>query len=368
MSRARKTDQLAPVEESGTTAKDNQSFTRVLLIDNDQETVDQVVRTLGHHPNSLLQADDPHEADQLLHHHRVDVVLLSPGKGDDAAQWLDRLASAPGRPRVILLSDGSDMDHIVSYIRAGASDVLAKPLDPAQLKLRVDAATELTRKRAHAQRRFRRLRKMCRNLAESRKKVSRQVDTLCGDLVNAYQELAEQVQHVVQTTEYAAVIGGELDLERVLRKTLEFLLEKAGPTNAAVFLPSTLDEFSLGGYVNYDWSTGSPELLLQNLADGIAPRVATSARPMHLQGRKAIIDLLGDDGEFLANSNLLAACCRHEKEPLAVIILFRNHDEPFEEDLVETITGIAPMLGDYLARIIRIHHRSTPNPPYSKEA
>ena len=41
------------------------------------------------------------------------------------------------------------------------------------------------------------------------------------------------------SAEFGAVMNDELDLEHLLRKTLEFLLGKVGPTNAAIFLPGT---------------------------------------------------------------------------------------------------------------------------------
>ena len=40
-------------------------------------------------------------------------------------------------------------------------------------------------------------------------------------------------------TEFGGLIRQELDIESLLRTTLEFVLGRCGPTNAAVFLPTT---------------------------------------------------------------------------------------------------------------------------------
>lgn len=369
MSRAKKPSDIAADQPQSDPSALKQRAIRVLLIDQDASTIDTVVQALGNQQHELYQTDHFDQADDLIRRHRPDVVLLgSDGANPEAFAWVSGLQQTALPPSAIMLSGERNFEHLADFIQAGGTDVLTKPLDAEQLRLRVAQSASRSRQYAGTVRRYRKLRKVCRNLTQARKQVSDQVDMLCGDLVNAYQELAEQVQHVVQTTEYSAVVGGELDLEQVLRKTLEFLLEKAGPTNAAVFLPSTLDEFSLGGYVNYDWSAGSPELLLQHLADGVAPKVASTRQLLHLTSKKEIQSLLGDDSEYLADCNILAACCRHDQEPLAVIILFRDRESEFDDDVVETLGGIAPLLGDYLARVIRIHHRGMPNPPFGSSS
>ena len=39
--------------------------------------------------------------------------------------------------------------------------------------------------------------------------------------------------------EFTGLIKQELDIENLLRTTLEYVLGRSGPTNAAVFLPTT---------------------------------------------------------------------------------------------------------------------------------
>lgn len=90
------------------------------------------------------------------------------------------------------------------------------------------------------------------------------------------------MQHVMHTSEFSAQARDELDLERLVRKTLEFVLVKAGPTNATLFLPASMEEFTVGGYINYDTSSGSAELLLDHLADVVAPALAQHQQPVHV--------------------------------------------------------------------------------------
>lgn len=113
---------------------------------------------------------------------------------------------------------------------------------------------------------------MCRRLNTAREQVSQQVDTLCSDLVNAYQELADHMNQVTTATEFKGLIRNELDIESLLRTTLEFVLSRSGPTNAAIFLPTTSGDYSLGAYVNYDCPKETVDVLLDHLANVVAPR------------------------------------------------------------------------------------------------
>jgi hypothetical protein len=241
--------------------------------------------------------------------------------------------------------------------------MLARPLAAAQVSACLDQAIRRAQDREKVKRRVRRLQRTCRKLQRAHDEVAAQVDVLCNDLVAAYQELAEQMQQVTRARDFASLVREELDLEQMLRKTLEFLLERAGPTNAAIFLPASLDEFSLGGYVNYDWTSESPELLLQLLADRLAPHVAAAETHLHLTDDLALAGVLDGKPDLLAGCHVLGVPCRLEDEPLAVVILFRESESPFEQETIELCQTIAPMIGEYLARIIRIHHRHLPEPP-----
>mgnify|MGYP000671460385 CR=1 FL=1 len=169
------------------------------------------------------------------------------------------------------------------------------------------------------------------------------------------------MQNVTQTAGYRDAIGQELDLEVVLRKTLEYIVQQAGPCNAAVFLPSSADEFSLGGYVNYDCTKESADMLLQHLADVLAPTVAEKGEEiMHVTDNRALDELLGDDWNYLADCDLLALPVNHDGEALAVITLFRDNEQPFTGPAIDAMSSIAEQMGELLGRIIRVHHRSMP--------
>lgn len=165
------------------------------------------------------------------------------------------------------------------------------------------------------------------------------------------QELAEQ---------FAVVIRHELDVESLLRQVLEFVLAHAGATNAAVFLPGSGGDFSLGAYVNYTCPKDAAEVLLDHLANVAAPRLENAAGVLLLKDRGAIIERFGESVEWMHDCHVIAFACRHQHETLAVFTLFREAHQPFPDHLIPLLGRVSECFGAQLARVIRIHHRHLP--------
>ncbi len=313
----------------------------------------------AHRPMSVVHAPTLTEARKYLADHPIDLAVIAPqlpdGSGFDLTAELSRMSHTTAK---IVISGSQDFAKAQQAIRAGADDYLIDGVAPEELATRVAAALDRkTRDKARVQR-VERLRRLCKKLNAAREEVSKQVDVLCNDLVTAYQELACQMQHVVQTSEFDGIVKDELDLEALLRKTLEHLMAKLGPANAAIFLPATMDEYSLGGYVNYDCTKEAADLLLEQLADSLAPRIAAQEDLVHLTDREAIERWIGPEAGSLGDCELLAVPCMNEDECLAVLVLFRDVDQPFVEDHLDRLSALAPMMGEALEKIIRVHHRS----------
>jgi len=343
-------------------ARREESPCRVLVVDRDAAVAELLTRCrLAGRAVQAVHAATLAEARQQLSAAAFPLMLVQPKLSDGDGLDLIRLAARRGRTQTILLTDEPRYELAREAIRAGAVDMLVKPLKPEEATQRLGAALERLDRQVNTTRRVQRLRRLCKKLDQARKDVADQVDVLCNDLVVAYQELANQMQSVVQTSEFGVLVREELDLEMLIRKSLEYLVEQAGATNAALFLPSGLDEFTLGGYVNYDCASGSADVLLDHLGDVVAPKLAREDAVIHLTNNTQLDHWMGDDAAYLADSHLVAFSARHEGEVLAVTILFRDAAEPFAPGVIETVGAIGPMMGEALARIIRVHHRHLPD-------
>jgi DNA-binding response OmpR family regulator len=333
----------------------------VLAIDQDAQALKQIQTAMTAKGIACDTALGLVQARAAMEAGTYSVIVVDELQQDGSGLDLVReLSAGEGGPRLIVTSARPALEGAVEAIRCGASDFVAKPFKAAELVTRVEAALETARRLRDERRRVERLRRMCKRLNTAREEVSRQVDVLCNDLVHAYQELADQMGSVSLSCEFGSIVRQELDVESLLRSTLEFLLVKTGPTNAAIFLPTGNHDFSLGAYVNYDVPKDAADVLLDQLADTLAPRFEHQPEVEHFTRIADLNKRMGQEAPWLADSTAITFACRDGGDCLAVVALFRDRRNPFPEELLPQLAVIRDVFGEQLARVVRIHHRHLP--------
>ena len=192
------------------------------------------------------------------------------------------------------------------------------------------------------------------------------VGARCTDLAAAYEELSDQIGELATAGELRGILRQELDIESLLRTFLEYLLGRVGSTNAGVFLPNSVGDYTLGAYINYDRPRATAEAELEERASVIAPAFEDEVRVVALRDDIAIADRLGDEASFFTGESLLAVGCYdtpvdRDSECLAVLCLFRDRRTPFSDEAARTVQVAAELFGRQLARVIRVHHRHNPD-------
>lgn len=289
---------------------------------------------------------------------RVDVLLVG---GDDpmgpgvirAVHKVDPTLSCVVRAR------NKTADEVLTAVRTGAIDVIVGNgrEDSERILAAASRAAGARRERRKTESRRRRLLAVCRALRDSRAELLRQMGEMCGTLAGTYRDMTSQLANVAMSSDFNALVRQELDVEGLLRTTLEYLLKRTGPTNAAIFLPGSSGEYSLGAYVNYDCPRDTVETLLDRLADVAAPAFEDRTDIVQLRSNEALTRTLGEAARWMEGSHALALSCRHEGECLAVCVLFRDRRHPFSDTVVEQVRLIADLFTSQLARVIRTHHR-----------
>ena len=334
---------------------------RVLIVSGSrQERLRLAARVSGVSSNPA-KADSLAAARMMMDVEHFDVVVirdqLSDGSGVSLAEELgpDRLDIA-----FILIADDPTLDDAVLAMRAGIADIIGIDSPAAELVSGVRRAASRARTARQAEHKARRLRRVCRKLNDARQEVTSQVRSLCNDLSLAYDEMAAQMARFSLASEFTAIIRPELDVESLLRTALEFVLAKIGPTNAAVFLPTSSRDFSLGAYVNYDCAKDTADVLLDHLANVVAPRMECESRLISLSPGSDLDDEFGYEAQWLCDSNVVMFACHHEGECLAVVILFRDRADAFTGEHVQMLETISEQFALQLGRVIHIHHRHLP--------
>ena len=326
-----------------------------------QRSLEEKLTDSGHQCQSV---DGRDRALKAIARTQYDFVLLHEvlpdGDGLDVARTLEH--TCPSTRTIVLLKRQS-FEHAVEALRCGVVDVVDGRIALEELAARIEAALKASRADNQREQRLDQLKVVCKKLVAAREEVSEHLDRLCQDLVSAYQDVSVQMTEVAMAAEFRTLLKQELDVEDLLRTALEYLLTKTGPTNAAVFLPDAQQSFDLGAYVNYDCPRETITVLLNHLCRAVCPQMSDETDIVSFDDAAAFADWIGADAGFLAGCHVLGFSCLHEGKCMAVMVLFRSKDEPFEEALAPTIDILRAIFAEQLASVIRIHHRARPSWP-----
>lgn len=321
---------------------------------------DRILAHLAHaglvaQPSDSLAPDAAHFAlDQLILVH-----------DDNSPQSWEPLQSLAERGHAcVLISEAPCEALLARALRAGFLDVLPLRLPRAEFLTRL-AETQArqisrTRREAAALHRASRLSALCKGLLKSRRELVANFTTLCGDMAATTSDLSSQLDLAALASEFNSLIRQELDIEGLLRTVLEFALPRIGNTNAAIFLPATSGEFSLGAYVNFDCPRDSAEVLLEHMSNCVAPAFEHEQNIAVLPTHADLVQKLGNHAHWIEDSTLLAFSCRHDNECLAIVTLFRDRKTPFAAGQFPMLRVIRDLFARQLARVIHTHHRHLP--------
>lgn len=303
----------------------------------------------------------PAQAAAIMGDGSTDLIVIERALGDeDGITLLDELSARHPALVGVVLGTVVTPDDALRAMRAGACDMIPIGSTSADATRRMHGAVEKARRVRQRDARLERLKKLCNKLNDAQHTVSGQVGELCTDLTDAYRDLADQMGEVRLSSELETLLRQELDIESLLRTLLEFTLKRVGPVNAAVFMPTSGGDYSIGAYVNHDLTRETAELVLDKLADRIPSRFEDDKGVHAATDRAGLARWLGDDAGWVEDATMLAAPCRDAGECLAVLTLFRDRSRPFGDDDQRTLGVIASLFGQQLGRVIRTHHRHLP--------
>lgn len=310
--------------------------------------------------------------DALAHaaEHEIELLIVeedAPGWAAIVAAWRSRLPAVLS----VVVAEKPTLEGARAAMRSGACEYVSRKenelVDAALAALgraRVLRLAQRSGDQSPDRAEMQRLREENQRLARSREEVMGQLAGLCTSLASSCSQLNQHVQQVGAASEFNALVRQELGLEGLLRTTLEYLLKRTGPTNAAVFMPASSGDYSLGAYINYDCPRDGAEAMIDSLCNAIAP--AYEDEPgVHLVARagddqESLGEAIGPGAAWLEDSTMLIVPCIEDGECLAVMTLFRDHRTPFDAEACEAVGLIAEIMGKQLARVVRTHNRHKP--------
>jgi two-component system OmpR family response regulator/two-component system phosphate regulon response regulator OmpR len=117
---------------------------RLLVVDDDRETLDLLSLYLGDQGFAVSCVEDGKTMDVWLTENSADLVILDLMlPGEDGLSIAKRLVTDYGLPIVMISARGEEVDRIVG-LEVGADDYLPKPFNPRELLARIRAVLRRT--------------------------------------------------------------------------------------------------------------------------------------------------------------------------------------------------------------------------------
>ena len=326
-----------------------------LLIVTDQESVNQVVHESLVESGFPVSTCGPGSIAAMLEETAPRLALVC--HSDHASDHIEAVKDVQPDLPILALSEGATFNCVLDLIRAGAWDFVQMPCASGDIVERLQSLAMLKCESSTSQTQMEGLKGLCRRLSESNRELSRRFAELEHELASCQDDVDAQLDVASTVSAFQALLSQELGIEGVLQTSLEFILGKTGPTNAAIFLADSPTSYSLGAYVNYDCPREKADPVLRKFAADICHHVAEPNDLVRFQDVDAFIEAVGSDAEILESADIIGMPCCCDDECLAVVFLFRPSDEEYSEDLAPILDALRDALAEQLATIVNIHHR-----------
>jgi len=320
----------------------------VLVVDDNQQNRALAKATLELEDYEVLLASGGEEALRFFEQRTPDCVLLDvrmPGMdGPETCKRLRLLAGGKDVP-IVFLTASRDVDTFEAAVAAGGDDFVTKPVQPAEMVLRVQAAVKVRRLDATNKEYFELLRHQRDDLMRLTLQKERLMSFVVHDLKNPVSTvdlLAQLLQRdkalSPETRETANAI--RVEVSSLMRLILNLLDISRSEEGALTLAPTTFDLAKLAGTV----------------VDTL--KVRAVARQVELESRIVTAQLLADADLFRrVLENLVDNALRHSPKGSRVTLSIERHPAELELRVADQGRGIpAEMREAIFERFVQVEH------------
>jgi len=298
------------------------------------------------------------------------LVLCAAGDCPQLRETLESLHRQRPGVACVVWCDKPTIELASICLQLGAVDLIdnASPLDAsARLAKAIKRTRQWRASRRLRATRAKELRDTSKQLAALQGELEKQVGVVAGQLAGSFRDVAGQLKYVAVATELETLLRQELEVEPLLRTTLEFLLRKVGAVNAAIFMPDDSGDYSLGAYVNYDFPRESAQATLEELGSAIAPvfegqgglHVIEDAGAMPVREDVDLGSVGGPAMGWLRDATLAVFACKDKSDDCTALIgIFRDKRTQFDAQSLRLFTIIGEHFGQQLARLVATTNRA----------
>ncbi|MDP7008061.1 MAG: hypothetical protein QGI78_00655 [Phycisphaerales bacterium] len=246
----------------------------------------------------------------------------------------------------------------IEILRGGAEDVFCFPRDIGVIQERVTLLLNKSKNTKMDEFENKKIHQLYKETQRSHKEATQEIESLTHLLATGQCEQEQQLKLVAMASEFRTLVNQELEVESMLRTSLEYLLHRIGSTNAAVFIREGGTSWGVGAYINYDRQRENYTEFLQNLGEHTCSIVSQEKGIRHFTDGNSFSNWIECDELEFNGSEVVTVGCFDGDRCMAVIVFFRSDSKRYSDETLKTIETLSPLFGSQLGSILKIHRRA----------
>ncbi|MBC8522886.1 response regulator [PVC group bacterium] len=344
--------------------KSSESTKQILLIGEASEntqTIRALLEVAGH---TVLHAGSIKAAEIALEQTLFELIVVDCDTGDSVLGSIAEFTSllSPKTPTVGFTTSRSQT-LAISSMRSGAEDLFCLPRDLGVIQDRVEKIIAINHKSELQEKRNEEIRRLYEEAHRAHGIAEEEIESLSHTIASGQCEREQQMRLVAMAAEFRTLVSQELEVESMLRTSLEYLLHRLGPTNAAVFIREGDVGWGVGAYINYDRQGENFTEFLSALGEQACSTVSQDMGLRLFTDGTSFANWIDTEELDFSGNEVISVGCFDGNRCMAVIVFFRNDAKRFGNESVKIVESISPIFGGQLGSILKIHRRAETNWP-----
>ena len=208
--------------------------------------------------------------------------------------------------------------------------------------------------------RYKKMRRLCREMNRRRRRLRDKVDLLCKDLVSSNRQFTETLHGLRRAYDFQSILWGEFDLRYLLYKALREMKGEVFDGSAAIYLQDS-GEFvaHLAGawYEQADTISELEEVFQETLVR----QVMETSQAVMVSDGKSWPSISKNQQDTLSGLSLLGLPVIFADELLGVVVMYRQAEHVFHQKDRERLMGLMKPLGQAISSVRRLQDLITQN-------
>ena len=337
----------------------NQSQNQILLIGEANESTIAIRASIEVVGYNIVHAGTMKAAEIALERDVFNLIVVDCDVNESVVASISEFTSllSPKTPTICFTKSRSQT-LVMTMMRSGAADVFCLPRDLGVVNERIQKVLSQNHKDALEAKQKEDTQRLYEESQRAHGVAVEELESLSHTLANGHCDQEQQMRLVAMAAEFRTLVSQELEVETMLRTSLEYLLHRLGPTNAAVYVREGEVEWGIGAYINYDRQGENYTQFLEKLGEQSCSLVSQEKTVRVFTDGTMFTNWIDTDELDFNGNEVITIGCFDGDRCMAVVVFFRSDLKRFGDESVKIIETLSPLFGSQLGCILKIHRRA----------